>query len=198
LGGSIWPATPGLTYSPNGNTTASYSTSLNPTPLGLTGVTLNLNANDSSSQVGGSPATGKTYLSGSTIPGPPIRTATFDQLNMADTLTFHVGGSGSATIQMVYTENGSVPNPGTWDNLVEFTLGDGFLRYESVNGSGGTLSTNPSGWNTYSLSNLTYDSIKFVGALTVTNGETAPFSYLQTLNCGLAVLAIFPIQANSR
>lgn len=196
LGGGYFDLPPGIN-SILTDPTSSLTYSPTVAPPGLSAVALNLFADSSEADVSGAMATGATHMYASSIEnttGCCVETLDALSLEMQDQLTFAVGGSGSDTIDVGFSLDGAVaPNvgAGSWLHTIEYNFGGPLMYWESGSGFSGPVTSPTSGWNTFSFTGDSLTGFTFAGALTVTNGETVPLSFIEQLNCNIGAVCDF-------
>ena len=177
INSSLTDPTSSLTYSPNPAAASG----------GLPGAAINLSAQSSAVDVSGSLASGAIHMYAQTIDANVggIETNAAASAEILELLTFSVAGGGSANVTFGLSLDGALSSSIglNYSMLVQENFGNAFVYYDA--GSGGPpANTSPTtGWNSALFTSTSLTGFNFTGTLTVTNGETVPITFLESLTC---------------
>lgn len=178
---------------PLNGTTASFSPTSAVT--GLTAISLAAAVNGSASGSSAASADLGTGIVKAIAKSDTFGSGGIGFAEVADDLTFAVAGGGSEQIAIIshldgsigaFTTTGSfsglsyILNFGTTSNIIYVSQGsqNGFVF--SVTGASGPT---PSGWDSYTVSNVTATGFDFTGLLTISDGELRTVTQRLSLNC---------------
>lgn len=187
-GGGYFDVGPGITSNltiPGSSLTYSPTTA----PAGLSSAALMLSGASSAVNVSGSLATGTTHMYASSIDGT-TETSDSASVQMDDALTFTVGGTGSETITVGVSLDGTVSSA-VYSQMIEYFFGSQEMFFEAGSGFSPPITGPTSGWTTSGFTGLTESGFNFTGTITVTNGEVVPITFIQDLGCGFGAVCDF-------
>jgi PEP-CTERM motif len=187
-GAPINGAPAGITFNSN-DPSASYSYLPNPglNLGGLSSGTMNLSSVGANADVTASLASGTTHIYADSSYGPNGVTQGNAIINVAmeDLVTFNLT-TASASVTLGFALDGILSLNGdpqaSYNQSVEYQIGSAYMIWNAQSGAA-PYTGNTTGFDSFAYSNDSISGFTFLGAITVTNGETLPFYFLQTMNC---------------
>jgi PEP-CTERM motif len=178
----------GISFNSN-DSSASYSYLPNPGLAlgGLSAGTMNLSSVGAVADVTASLATGATHLYASSSYGTGGVTSgtAFISAIMEDLVTFNLS-TASASVTLGFALDGILSLNGdpqaSYNQSIEYEIGSAYMEWEAQSGSS-PYTGNTTGFDSFAYTNDSISGFNFLGAITVTNGETLPFYFIQTMNC---------------
>jgi hypothetical protein len=166
------------------------TTSPSPMPIGLQAGSLALNS-PSSDYAYAAASVAQGVVRAQADAGPASNDYAYGAGLITDTITFHILNSAPTALVDVHvhldgTESGAGLNSGSYSAIVPFGLGASF-EYSSYINNNGNSDYNmgvPTGWQSYTISNLSQTGFDFNGVLQVFDGYSPSFSMQLALSCG--------------